>query len=198
MADLDLAEPRLAAHALHRADRLRRAESHGFVENDPAVHRSAARRARQQLSICCGLFAHDVLRLVALRRRRRRGDEGGERAAFAAHDDRREFVEPPGAARFYTDRLREIDVAAKTGEGPVIPVALAVLNPDAAAAVGLPVADRAVAGEYDAGLDAERARFPRGLDGRRRRKGKQQGGQGECEFRFHSDGAHSRSSLNPC
>src|SRR3546814_8637013 len=38
MADLDLAQPRLAAHALHRADRLRRTESNGFVEYDPAVH----------------------------------------------------------------------------------------------------------------------------------------------------------------
>jgi hypothetical protein len=38
MADLDLAQPRLAADTFHRAYRLRRAEPHGFVEDDPAVH----------------------------------------------------------------------------------------------------------------------------------------------------------------
>src|SRR3990167_2870765 len=84
-------------------------------------------------------------------------DERGQRAAFAAHDDRGKTVEPPGAARFDTDRLGEIDVAAIAGECAIIPVAAAILNPDAAIAVGLPVADRAAAGTDNARFDAERA-----------------------------------------
>src|SRR3546814_17165720 len=102
----------------------------------------------------------DLLRLVALRRRRGRCHEGGKRTAFAAHDNRGKAVEPRCTARFDADRLREIDIAAIAREGAIIPVALAVLDPDAATAVGAPVADRAVAGEDDAGLDAERARCP--------------------------------------
>src|SRR3546814_7830070 len=38
MSGLDLAQPRLAAHALDRGDRLGRAEANGLVEDDPAVH----------------------------------------------------------------------------------------------------------------------------------------------------------------
>ena len=40
MADLDLGIAALAQIALHRADRLGRAETHGLVENDPAVKRA--------------------------------------------------------------------------------------------------------------------------------------------------------------
>src|SRR3546814_7565210 len=90
----------------------------------------AARRAGRQLSICRGLFAHDVLRLVALRRRRGRCHEGGKRTAFAAHDNRGKAVEPRCTARFDADRLREIDIAAIAREGAIIPVALAVLDPE--------------------------------------------------------------------
>ena len=41
MADLDLAQPGFAAHALHRGDCLRRAEPDGLVHYDPSVHRRA-------------------------------------------------------------------------------------------------------------------------------------------------------------
>src|SRR3546814_4596134 len=108
--------------------------------------------------------------LFPLRRWPFRRHEGGKRTAFAAHDDRGKAVEPRCTARFDADRLREIDIAAIAREGAIIPVALAVLDPDAATAVGAPVADRAVAGEDDAGLDAERARFLSRLGGRRDRK----------------------------
>src|SRR5690606_2317360 len=127
MADLDLAQPRLAADALHRADRLRRAEPHGFVQYDPAVHRSAARAAGYGLSILRRLFGFTRGLALVLRRRRGRCDERGQGAAFTPNDDRCEPVEPPRAARFDADRLREIDLAADAGESAIIPVAATVL-----------------------------------------------------------------------
>src|SRR3546814_12203512 len=85
-------------------------------------------------------------------------DEGNERAALATDDQRREAVEPCRAARVDADRLCEIDVAAEAREQPVVPVAAPVLHPDAALAIGAPVAARRVARENDSRLGADLAR----------------------------------------
>src|SRR3546814_18775718 len=67
------------------------------------------------------------------------------RSTLAAHDQRRETVEPRLPTGVEADRLREIDIAAEAGEAAVIPIAAPVLHPDAVLAIGAPVADRRVA-----------------------------------------------------
>src|SRR3546814_12748720 len=98
------------------------------------------------------LVGGDILRLVALRRRRGGVHERHQRATLAAHDQRRETVEPRLPTGVEADRLREIDIAAEAGEAAVIPIAAPVLHPDAVLAIGAPVADRRVAGADDARL----------------------------------------------
>src|SRR3546814_5387407 len=86
--------------------------------------------------------------------------ERHQRATLAAHDQRRETVEPRLPTGVEADRLREIDIAAEAGEAAVIPIAAPVLHPDTVLAIGAPVADRRVAGKADACLGTD---FPRHL-----------------------------------
>src|SRR3546814_8601417 len=62
--------------------------------------------------------------------------ERHQRATLAAHDQRRETVEPRLPTGVEADRLREIDIAAEAGEAAVIPIAAPVLHPDAVLAIG--------------------------------------------------------------
>src|SRR3546814_14903115 len=78
--------------------------------------------------------------------------ERHQRATLAAHDQRRETVEPRLPTGVEADCLREIDIAAEAGEAAVIPTAAPVMHTDPVLTNGAPVTDRRVAGTDDARL----------------------------------------------